>query len=161
MFKPLRFRNLRINSNLRYLSTFEMESSDLTHLSVKNDLAKVFQYHNESKHSQTKYATGPNGLDWQNQPNPFRTFSQEAERKQLFVEQSEVLVEHKESKGFSIRIDLPVPPDFQEKSASTHCKYDELFEHSKEFHSEKLTKLTISQVLITRFLQFPSFCTIL
>lgn len=34
----------------------------------------VREYHQLSKHALDRYATGPNDLDWINQPNPFRTF---------------------------------------------------------------------------------------
>ncbi|XP_031269721.1 uncharacterized protein LOC116128168 [Pistacia vera] len=37
-------------------------------------LAQVIKYHNETKHSFTNYARGPRGLDWANQPNPFRRY---------------------------------------------------------------------------------------
>lgn len=34
----------------------------------------VDEYHQRSKHSLQKYATGPDGLDWDTQPDPFRTY---------------------------------------------------------------------------------------
>lgn len=37
-------------------------------------LAQVLKYHNQTKHSFTNYAHGPRGLDWANQPNPFRRY---------------------------------------------------------------------------------------
>lgn len=37
-------------------------------------LAQVLKYHKETKHSFTNYARGPRGLDWANQPNPFRRY---------------------------------------------------------------------------------------
>ncbi|KAK4411271.1 hypothetical protein Sango_0200100 [Sesamum angolense] len=37
-------------------------------------LTQVFKYHNQTKHSFTNYARGPHGLDWANQPNPFRRY---------------------------------------------------------------------------------------
>uniref|UniRef100_A0A1J3I436 Nitroreductase domain-containing protein n=1 Tax=Noccaea caerulescens TaxID=107243 RepID=A0A1J3I436_NOCCA len=37
-------------------------------------LRLVLKYHNQTKHSFTSYAKGPRGLDWSNQPNPFRRF---------------------------------------------------------------------------------------
>jgi SagB-type dehydrogenase family enzyme len=33
------------------------------------------EYHRRTKHALSRYARGPNGLDWANQPDPFRTFS--------------------------------------------------------------------------------------
>ncbi|GLJ48714.1 hypothetical protein SUGI_1027340 [Cryptomeria japonica] len=38
-----------------------------------NHLA-VVKYHEQTKHSFRKYARGPHGLDWANQPNPFRRY---------------------------------------------------------------------------------------
>jgi SagB-type dehydrogenase family enzyme len=35
----------------------------------------VREYHRRTKHAIDRYARGPNGLDWANQPDPFRTFS--------------------------------------------------------------------------------------
>ncbi|KAK9910813.1 hypothetical protein M0R45_034756 [Rubus argutus] len=37
-------------------------------------LAEVLKYHNQTKHHFTRYARGPHGLDWANQPNPFRRY---------------------------------------------------------------------------------------
>ncbi|KAK4418732.1 hypothetical protein Salat_2286000 [Sesamum alatum] len=37
-------------------------------------LTQVSKYHNQTKHSFTNYARGPHGLDWANQPNPFRRY---------------------------------------------------------------------------------------
>jgi len=39
----------------------------------KHDIS-VDDYHQRSKHSLQKYATGPDGLDWDMQPDPFRRF---------------------------------------------------------------------------------------
>ncbi|KAL7121131.1 hypothetical protein ACP275_02G163900 [Erythranthe tilingii] len=35
---------------------------------------QVLKYHSQTKHSFTNYARGPHGLDWANQPNPFRRY---------------------------------------------------------------------------------------
>ncbi|KAG8391645.1 hypothetical protein BUALT_Bualt01G0208900 [Buddleja alternifolia] len=42
----------------------------------KQDLStqETLKYHNQTKHSFTNYARGPHGLDWANQPNPFRRY---------------------------------------------------------------------------------------
>ncbi|XP_071690484.1 uncharacterized protein [Rutidosis leptorrhynchoides] len=40
----------------------------------KTSLTQVLTYHNQTKHSFTNYAKGPRGLDWDNQPNPFRRY---------------------------------------------------------------------------------------
>lgn len=39
------------------------------------EIATLITYHDETKHSFRKYARGPHGLDWQNQPNPFRRYA--------------------------------------------------------------------------------------
>jgi SagB-type dehydrogenase family enzyme len=36
---------------------------------------ELFDYHQRSKHGVDRYAPGPGGLDWANQPDPFRTFA--------------------------------------------------------------------------------------
>ena len=38
-------------------------------------LAQVIAYHQASKHHLDRYAPGPSGLDWANQPDPFRRFA--------------------------------------------------------------------------------------
>eukprot|EP01018_Ginkgo_biloba_P036027 Gb_36254 [translate_table: standard] len=38
------------------------------------NLAAVINYHQQTKHALRKYALGPHGLDWANQPNPFRRY---------------------------------------------------------------------------------------
>ncbi|EPS65206.1 hypothetical protein M569_09571, partial [Genlisea aurea] len=38
-------------------------------------LDQVLRYHRRTKHSFTDYARGPRGLDWANQPDPFRRYS--------------------------------------------------------------------------------------
>lgn len=35
----------------------------------------VFRYHERTKHHLHRYARGPGGLDWENQPNPFRIYT--------------------------------------------------------------------------------------
>ena len=35
----------------------------------------IFQYHNRTKHQLNAYAKGPESLDWDEQPNPFRRFT--------------------------------------------------------------------------------------
>lgn len=39
-----------------------------------NALESVLDYHERTKHRLDRYATGPDGLDWATQPNPFRTY---------------------------------------------------------------------------------------
>ncbi|CAH8390859.1 unnamed protein product [Eruca vesicaria subsp. sativa] len=40
----------------------------------EDNLKQALRYHNQTKHSFTNYARGPRGLDWANQPNPFRRY---------------------------------------------------------------------------------------
>lgn len=42
---------------------------------LKTKLDTVLAYHQRSKHHLQRYAAGPQGLDWKNQPEPFRVFS--------------------------------------------------------------------------------------
>ncbi len=42
---------------------------------MKTPLAILLDYHQRTKHQFHRYAAGPDGLDWKNQPNPFRTFA--------------------------------------------------------------------------------------
>lgn len=42
---------------------------------MKNTLDTVLSYHRRSKHQLQRYAAGPQGLDWNNQPDPFRHFT--------------------------------------------------------------------------------------
>ncbi len=41
---------------------------------VKDELAQVLNYHEATKHHFQQYARGPQFLDWDDQPNPFRRF---------------------------------------------------------------------------------------
>jgi len=36
---------------------------------------RVLDYHERTKHHLARYASGPHGLDWANQPDPFRTYA--------------------------------------------------------------------------------------
>jgi hypothetical protein len=38
-------------------------------------VADIIAYHDRTKHHPERYANGPGGLDWANQPNPFRHFT--------------------------------------------------------------------------------------
>ncbi|RDX84378.1 hypothetical protein CR513_34579, partial [Mucuna pruriens] len=40
----------------------------------QHKLSHVLKYHNQTKHNFNHYARGPHGLDWANQPNPFRRY---------------------------------------------------------------------------------------
>jgi SagB-type dehydrogenase family enzyme len=42
---------------------------------MPNAVADVIAYHDRTKHQPERYANGPGGLDWANQPDPFRRFT--------------------------------------------------------------------------------------
>lgn len=42
---------------------------------MKNALQTILAYHQQTKHHFQRYASGPDGLDWKNQPEAFRTFT--------------------------------------------------------------------------------------
>ena len=44
-------------------------------MTMKNSLATVLAYHQRTKHHLQRYAAGPEGLDWKNQPDAFRSFA--------------------------------------------------------------------------------------
>ncbi|MCC9003911.1 MAG: SagB/ThcOx family dehydrogenase, partial [Candidatus Competibacter sp.] len=46
-----------------------------SHRIDSDPLAQVIAYHQASKHHLDRYAPGPGGLDWVNQPDPFRRFA--------------------------------------------------------------------------------------
>ena len=41
-------------------------------------VAEIIAYHERTKHHPERYASGPHGLDWATQPNPFRRFADSA-----------------------------------------------------------------------------------
>ncbi|KAJ0803299.1 putative nitroreductase [Helianthus annuus] len=55
-------------------TTMSTSSSSTQHNPEQSSLTQVLTYHNQTKHSFTNYARGPRGLDWDNQPNPFRRY---------------------------------------------------------------------------------------
>eukprot|EP00487_Bulimina_marginata_P001540 TRINITY_DN13462_c0_g1_i1.p1 TRINITY_DN13462_c0_g1~~TRINITY_DN13462_c0_g1_i1.p1 ORF type:complete len:131 (-),score=0.76 TRINITY_DN13462_c0_g1_i1:36-428(-) len=42
---------------------------------MNNNLQMVYTYHNETKHSQQRYARSLGYTDWATQPNPYRTYN--------------------------------------------------------------------------------------
>lgn len=46
---------------------------------MKAPLDTILDYHQRTKHHFQHYAAGPDGLDWKNQPDPFRTFAGSAQ----------------------------------------------------------------------------------
>jgi len=47
---------------------------------MTTSLDAVLAYHQRSKHQLQRYAAGPGGLDWKNQPNPFRHYAGSTQR---------------------------------------------------------------------------------
>ena len=68
---------------------------------------KVLEYHERSKHRLERYAPGPGGLEWANQPNPFREF-EGAPRIELLLSAGELPTRYDEVR----RGALPVPSPF-------------------------------------------------
>ena len=52
---------------------------------MKKLLDTILDYHQHSEHHFQHYAAGPDGLDWNNQPNPFRTFAGSAQLELLLL----------------------------------------------------------------------------
>ncbi|XP_047315647.1 uncharacterized protein LOC124919453 [Impatiens glandulifera] len=84
-FSPCPFLTLNSSRSVLFPSTVTATSSMFTTSSSSSshqdstDLQmdrtnQVLKYHDQTKHSLTKYSRGPHGLDWENQPNPFRRF---------------------------------------------------------------------------------------
>ena len=42
---------------------------------VSDATGDIIAYHDRTKHHPERYANGPGGLDWANQPDPFRRFT--------------------------------------------------------------------------------------
>ena len=51
-----------------------MKPSPVKRTLVMNELQTILAYHQQTKHHFQRYASGPDGLDWKNQPEAFRTF---------------------------------------------------------------------------------------
>ncbi|XVF63383.1 hypothetical protein PTKIN_Ptkin09bG0083200 [Pterospermum kingtungense] len=77
--------SVSVFSNKRMIPISSFSSSSSASSSVKNPnkeeeeeqqekVAQALKYHNQTKHNFTNYARGPRGLDWANQPNPFRRY---------------------------------------------------------------------------------------
>ncbi|KAK6918545.1 Nitroreductase [Dillenia turbinata] len=58
------------SSSLASNNSANLDTSD----QQKEFLNQVLKYHNQTKHNFNNYARGPHGLDWANQPNPFRRY---------------------------------------------------------------------------------------
>ena len=52
-----------------------MKSTALNNPSAQDATGDIIAYHDRTKHHPERYANGPRGLDWANQPDPFRRFS--------------------------------------------------------------------------------------
>eukprot|EP01116_Phalansterium_solitarium_P001356 TRINITY_DN11157_c0_g1_i2.p1 TRINITY_DN11157_c0_g1~~TRINITY_DN11157_c0_g1_i2.p1 ORF type:complete len:651 (+),score=95.62 TRINITY_DN11157_c0_g1_i2:89-1954(+) len=94
--------------------------------SAEQAVEAVRAYHHESKHNFNAYAPGPGGLDWKNQPNPFRTFDG----------------------ARTVQLELPGPgASYEDRAGSTHCTYNDMFRTAKPFESAPVNPSTISQLL--------------
>jgi SagB-type dehydrogenase family enzyme len=54
--------------------TTPLQGEDSSCVSAQT-LAQILDYHERSKHTLERYAAGPDTLDWDSQPNPFREFA--------------------------------------------------------------------------------------
>jgi hypothetical protein len=52
-----------------------MKSTIADRPSLPEAVAEIISYHERTKHHLDHYASGPHGLDWATQPNPFRRFT--------------------------------------------------------------------------------------
>ena len=52
-----------------------MKSSTVNEPAKQQAVANIIAYHDRTKHQPGRYARGPGGLDWANQPNPFRRYA--------------------------------------------------------------------------------------
>jgi SagB-type dehydrogenase family enzyme len=52
-----------------------LNSSSANNLSKQDEIGEIIAYHDRTKHFPNRYAKGPGGLDWANQPDPFRRFN--------------------------------------------------------------------------------------
>jgi hypothetical protein len=52
-----------------------LKSTALNDPSTQDATGDIIAYHDRTKHHPERYANGPGGLDWANQPDPFRRFS--------------------------------------------------------------------------------------
>jgi SagB-type dehydrogenase family enzyme len=52
-----------------------LKSTPLNNPSKQDAVGDIIAYHDRTKHHPDRYAKGPGGLDWANQPDPFRRFN--------------------------------------------------------------------------------------
>ena len=52
-----------------------MKATALNNPSARDATGDIIAYHDRTKHHPERYANGPGGLDWANQPDPFRRFN--------------------------------------------------------------------------------------
>jgi SagB-type dehydrogenase family enzyme len=52
-----------------------LKSTSLNTRSKQDAIGDIIAYHDRTKHHPERYANGPGGLDWANQPDPFRRFN--------------------------------------------------------------------------------------
>jgi SagB-type dehydrogenase family enzyme len=51
-----------------------LKSTIAKHPTMPEEVADIIAYHERTKHQPDRYASGPHGLNWVTQPNPFRRF---------------------------------------------------------------------------------------
>ncbi|XP_023540195.1 uncharacterized protein LOC111800641 [Cucurbita pepo subsp. pepo] len=71
----LPFPSLTVSSAMAMAMPFSSSSSNTPLDQDDPNLSQVLKYHNQTKHAFSSYARGPHGLDWANQPNPFRRYT--------------------------------------------------------------------------------------
>ncbi|KAJ7536481.1 hypothetical protein O6H91_12G071300 [Diphasiastrum complanatum] len=79
-FSPRTFTHLRLPSSFRFRVCRAFDSRSIPQDEQNHPSSQaaamdvVTTYHDETKHGLQSYARGPHGLDWANQPNPFRRY---------------------------------------------------------------------------------------
>ncbi|XP_050900777.1 uncharacterized protein LOC127107540 [Lathyrus oleraceus] len=62
------------NNSTKQQQQQQPQISNIEQQEQQHKLSHVIKYHNQTKHNFNNYARGPHGLDWANQPNPFRRY---------------------------------------------------------------------------------------
>ncbi|EOA39893.1 hypothetical protein CARUB_v10008571mg [Capsella rubella] len=70
----IRWRSLASSASLISIPAQRTSAMAFSCSCSSSSLQLVLEYHNQTKHSFNGYARGPRGLDWANQPNPFRRY---------------------------------------------------------------------------------------
>ncbi|CAI8600750.1 unnamed protein product [Vicia faba] len=74
-FSPIITKSQSMSSSSSNNPSQQQQQPQITNIEQQqNKLSHVLKYHNQTKHNFNNYARGPHGLDWANQPNPFRRY---------------------------------------------------------------------------------------